>query len=575
VGAAVRPLLSDSGGTDITSTALPALPRLVIVFALVCVATSAVWLKLQSPTAGIDDANIFFVYAQNLSEGRGFVFNPEGERVEGFTSLAWVLVCAAAYWAAGSPEALLLLINVLLLTTTIGVCLTTWTFRRNAGSTALSLPWASAFVALLLSDYSHVTWTTIALMETALWTALLTMAAILVLDEAIDRVHVYGFAAVTALMVATRPEALVWGLVMMVLFYGTRHSLHGHVSALRSALPAFGAYVLASGLLTAFRLWYFGYPLPNTYYAKMSPSLTYRLWEGAGYLWAYLMSGLVAFASALATAFTVIAVTKAKLRDTRTAALGVMAAIGLALPVYMGGDHFGGYRFYQPVFPILLLTLLNCLRFVLPTYTETAPARTRRRGIQFAGVALTALFLFARFVEWRNFDRSTDLRREFEIAEIGRDRGLDAEALFAGLRSRPSIGTITVGGLKHAYSGDVIDLMGLNNTRMAHNKGARVGIRSHAAFEKATFYELNPTLVLPLVQYSDLAVQATKIWFVDVALKGLVNDGPFRSRYALAEVRRTTPDGRVAVAGWYDRDFLSRIARLKEFEVQEAQTLPE
>src|SRR5690242_13300954 len=46
---------------------------------------------------GIDDAFIYFVYAKNLAHGHGFVYNVGGERVEGFTSMLWVLICSLFY----------------------------------------------------------------------------------------------------------------------------------------------------------------------------------------------------------------------------------------------------------------------------------------------------------------------------------------------------------------------------------------------------------------------------------------------------------------------------------------------
>jgi arabinofuranosyltransferase len=337
--------------------------------------------------------------------------------------------------------------------------------------------------------------------------------------------------------------------------------------ALRCAIPAAIAWGLAAGLMTAFRLWYFGYPLPNTYYAKISPSVTYRISEGADYLWAYLSSGPVPVACALAVVVSVFHLLKVKPRDTRTVALSAMAAAGLMLPLYMGGDHFSGFRFYQPAYPIFLLTLVNALRFVVPEYLVPGSGRPARRTLVIASLVLAGLFLVSTIADWRDRDERTALRREFTIAELGRDRGRHAETLFAELPRRPSIGAITVGGLKYTYSGEVIDLMGLNNTRMAHNNGTRIGIRSHAAFEKQTFYELSPLLVLPLVQYSDLAVQAKRIWFIDIALKGLMDDKPFYDKYRLAEVRRATPGGVVAVAGWYDRDFLSQLADKEIFQI--------
>ena len=40
-----------------------------------------------------DDAFISLVYAKNLSNGEGLVFNP-GERVEGYTNFLWILLLA-------------------------------------------------------------------------------------------------------------------------------------------------------------------------------------------------------------------------------------------------------------------------------------------------------------------------------------------------------------------------------------------------------------------------------------------------------------------------------------------------
>ena len=56
-------------------------------FSFCVAATSFSFHKLHNPLTGIDDANIYFVYARNLANGHGFVYNIGGERVEGFTSL--------------------------------------------------------------------------------------------------------------------------------------------------------------------------------------------------------------------------------------------------------------------------------------------------------------------------------------------------------------------------------------------------------------------------------------------------------------------------------------------------------
>lgn len=64
--------------------------------------------------------------------------------------------------------------------------------------------------------------------------------------------------------------------------------------------PSAVVLLIVLALLTAFRLAYFGYPLPNTYYAKVSPSLAYNLEQGTLYLVRYIISDPIALIGVLA-----------------------------------------------------------------------------------------------------------------------------------------------------------------------------------------------------------------------------------------------------------------------------------
>ena len=539
--------------------------QVLLVLALVYSVTSLASDRLRSPMFGIDDANIFFVYARSVSAGEGFVFNPGSERVEGFTSFLWVMICSAAMAVAGDPERYLLALNILLVTLTIACCLRSFVFRAGTGIGSTALPWASAFLILLLMDFRYVAWNTVTLMETALWTCLLTTTTILVVEGRSSWKHTSVLAVLVTLLILTRPEALVWVPVLCGLFY-VRRAASGERSQALSVVPALLAFVLTTLLLTMFRLLYFGLPLPNTYYAKVSPSLSFSLHEGGRYLGQYLVSGPVPFACALAILFSVVHLLKVRFRDERTLALTVPAVAGLTLPVLTGGDHFSGFRFYQSVYPLLLLALLNFARFIVPKYVAVPSHKTNIRRI--GAAALIAVVLALQIVEWTLFDTG-GLQAEFEIAAVGRQQGHRINLLFDNVRPLPKIGTISVGGLKYAYHGHVIDLMGLNNTKMAHNGGNRVGLRSHAAFERRTFYELKPTIVVPLAQHSlELRLAEQRVPFIDTALKGILQEAGFRDIYRLAEVRKTTPAGTAALAAWYDRKFLSDLARSGKFEIQ-------
>ena len=542
--------------------------QLVSVLALVFAATSFASARLRSPMSGIDDANIFFVYARSVSAGDGFVFNPGSERVEGFTSFLWVMVCSGAMAISGAPERYLLTLNILLVSVTIACCLRSFVLRTGTGMSA-SLPWASAFLILLLLDFRYITWNTITLMETALWTCLVTTTALIVIEGPCSRRHASGLAVLVTLLIMTRPEALVWVPTLCGLLYLRRVASVDRAHTLSAVVPALLAFVLATMLLTLFRLVYFGLPLPNTFYAKVSPSLSFSLNEGASYLGRYLLSGPVTFACGVAILLSIVHLFRVRFRDARTLALTVLALVGLAVPVLTGGDHFDGFRFYQSVYPLLLLALLNFARFIVPAYVSVASDNAIPHNLRLVGAAaMIAVLLTVQLVDWTQFD-SRGLQAEFDIAEAGRQQGHRINLLFENVHPLPDIGTISVGGFKYAYDGYVIDLMGLNNTKMAHNGGDRVGLRSHAAFERRTFYELKPTIVMPLVQYSlELRMADQRVSFVDIALKGVLQEKHFRDVYRLAEVRKTTPGGSVALAAWYDRNFLSDLERSGTFVIQ-------
>ena len=98
---------------------MPSFKRTAQFFLILLIITLVDFLYLGRPSIGIDDANIFMNYARHLSGGEGFVFNTGGEKVEGFTSLLWVLLCSLFYLITAHPEWLIM--GFLLLITTVTV----------------------------------------------------------------------------------------------------------------------------------------------------------------------------------------------------------------------------------------------------------------------------------------------------------------------------------------------------------------------------------------------------------------------------------------------------------------------
>ncbi len=422
------------------------------------------WKLLGSPSTGIDDADIFFVYARHLSDGHGFVYNIGGERVEGFTSLLWTLICACLFRVSDHIEVPLYAINLLIGVATLWVCL------RKVQKPVV-------FLLLLAAVPAWFAWCQVTLMETGLWCRLLTLAILAVVDR-----RNLLLALLLPLLVVTRPESMAWGIWLLLMLFVRTGGLGGWRSGLKYMMLPAACFAAALLALVAFRMDYFGYPVPNTYYAKVSPNMFRNLLLGTGYLLQYLALNPVVVLAAIVW----VGVAWRGLRRWRSgldepAMLALCLLPGIGIPVLVGGDHFGGFRFYQPIWPLLCLLVAN----EWPAVQERlSPKRTR--------VVLVALVLLG----WTLFPFTTWLKHEFRIAQQGRETGAALDAMFGDLDQPPTVATITAGGSKVAYPGTVYDLMGLNNTEMAHAPGPRTGYKNHTAFNRDVFYGWHPDILL-------------------------------------------------------------------------------
>lgn len=521
------------------------------------------FIKLGTPKVGVDDANIFFVYAKNLAQGHGFVYNVGGERVEGFTSLLWVLVSAIFFNFSAGPEVFLIILNVVFVVITNLIVLF---YLYIAQGRRIGWMILVAYLLFLAIVPDYIVWVTLPLMETGLWALLLTATAITVLM--VKDVSGLQYSALLAILVSLllliRPEGILWGSIFIFLCGLQVLLLSDLRTALKIMVLPLSSYFATLILLTVFRLAYFGYPLPNTYYAKVSPSLGYNLKVGFDYFLAYLNSGfifaLLAFAAIVFFGRDVVRLIdhvrqRSRVPNNtptilRSFTLGALCITGLLLPILPGGDHFNSFRFYQPVYPLLVLYFLLSLRDIFAD-RQLAPVT----GL----FGLLAIIFFAAFthdVTWSNLNvKDVSIVEEFRIAENGREKGIFVGNLFEPLDSYPSIGTITSGGFKMTYPGEVVDLMGLNNIQMGHSPGLREGTKNHAAFNLDVFYELQPDILAR--QCNNLDTQY---------LPGLADDETFYTQYTCVKIKRIGLNG--VYETWVRKDFLEELEAIDELKVE-------
>jgi len=338
-----------------------------------------------------DDAYISFRYAENLAHGQGLVFNP-GERVEGYTNLLWVVLLAGLHrLGADTPRAAYLL-SLLLGAITIAL-VSVWPARLApllqglARAEGKVRPWVDrpglvvwgAAGALLLGCSHAFAFHAVQGLETTLM-AVLVSVALLALNPRSRRPG-WVSAAAFVLAMLTRPEGLLLFLVVAAAFAlslentSRRARFHEFVPC-AAALAAYGCFL-------AWRVWYYGTLVPNTFFAKRA-ALAADVASGIAYVADWVVGGSGAV---VAVACLVIAL----VLGCRVVLAWPFLLLGVhaAAVVTTGGDFFPLGRFFVPLAPLAaVLAALACVLIPALLWRSSGAPRPLVWAVQ--GVAMLA-----------------------------------------------------------------------------------------------------------------------------------------------------------------------------------------
>ncbi|MEO0821253.1 MAG: hypothetical protein AAF074_12600, partial [Pseudomonadota bacterium] len=279
--------------------------------------------------------------------------------------------------------------------------------------------------------------------------------------------------------------------------------------------------VLVFAAATLFRVLYFGQPVPNTFYAKVSSDRLQDLTDGVKYLFSFVSESpfaelwLILWVVAGAWAFFNM---WSRVPGSRGLAICAATVFGLLFTyAALGGDHFALWRFYQPMAPLFALAGALGLALLL------SPEILRRHVVL---PVVSAAVVLA--VGWTHYLQSRfDVVKEFNLVE----RALEFGAVLSGMEARPAIGVGPAGGIALAYDGTIHDLFGLNWVEMAHANPIKTGKRNHASFDKDVFWRHEPDL-LPHFNLSCPGDEAAEYKVgPDGVFKGLYADARFQERY--------------------------------------------
>jgi arabinofuranosyltransferase len=444
-----------------------------------------------------DDAYISFVYARNLAEHGELVFNL-GQYVEGYTNFLWTALLGILMIPGIPPELSAKALGLISALVTLYVV-----FRMVERALGRRTPWAALAPLVLASSAGYACWT-----SGGLETQLFTMLVVIGLDGLVTAEDVAGerglwrTGVALALAAMTRPEGLlvaaVFGLVRLICNLVARRRVIG-----RHELIAAGLFLAVWGPWFGWRLWYYGYPFPNTYYVKASgrwasPKLAAEMRDaGAYYMWTWLRQTHLLYVGPV-VALGLVAARARTPRFVLCLAAALLAAVYVPYVISVGGDFMGLHRFVMPLFVVAAVGLVLGLEWLVARVPE------RARAYVAVGVAamlvgafgVTQARLTAKSLAWGNFAADRGIDTPAFLIVYTEDRAAIGRAM-AGC-FRPDDFSIVGGAGAQPYHGRMraIDVFGLVSARVAHEEPRIRARAGHTKFaSERLLAQYDPTFV--------------------------------------------------------------------------------
>ena len=438
--------------------------RPVIYFLLIALSFVLIYLSNQVNFIQ-DDSYISFRFVKNFVQGNGLVFNP-GEKVEGYTNLLWVLLLSIFYAMKMNIESISQYLSM-----GFGILVLFQTYKISSlieikedskkGKTSDSSSYLFNFipVILLVLTGAYNFWA-ISGMETCMFIAYVLAGIFYYIKNKNSETPNYLFALFIFLASLTRPEGLYFfGLVIIhKVFISIKNNKAGFIKDIfsKNNLITYAVYLVPTGLFILWRLSYYGYPFPNTAYAKTGFSSAYF---DAGWIYfknffaAYMLYGIV-FALPLYL-----------LRKKENFfEISLMYLLTLAYCVYIilvGGDVLKQFRFFLPILPYIYILFGKFLEDIMLKMKSKSSA-----GVAIALAITIAIGIF-------NYNSQKEAIKK----DVETENGLVEKMKLAGAwfnkkqtqLGRPLVlAATTIGAVSYFSDVVVIDMLGLTDETIAH-----------------------------------------------------------------------------------------------------------
>lgn len=477
---------------------------IVFVLILLIFITHSIYLSVIA-----EDAFISFQYANNLVNGFGLVWNIGDPPVEGYTNFLWVIF---------SSIGMLLNLKLTTFSQLLGILsgVITILYVYKIGRKILGFKTKIALISCLMLAISgpFATWASSG-METNLFTLFIVCSIYYELNFWSN----YNKSSLTLLFLflllaaLTRPEGFGFFLIVIVLHFIKSKDKSRLIAIRQSILSAFIFFIIPFTVYFLWRFSYFGYLLPNTYYAKTGGDI-FQWLRGLAYLLFFCIHFLLP-AVPLLTVLIWISVEKLNTRveikeiwlkirnDIQAYAMFIFLSVCLLYSVYIiyiGGDYMAMYRFFVPILPFIYLLLTKCYDII-----SSSNSNIYKRNLSFI---LLIFFMLGTVVHSTPLDKFIFTK---SIRQHGQYQGVLFERwhsnrltvlgkFFNGYKASPdeSIATDAIGAIAY-YSGlKVYDYHGLVDPYIAHLEKENLGKGLPGHEKKDFFYTLSrkPTFLM-------------------------------------------------------------------------------
>lgn len=423
-----------------------------------------------------DDAFITLRYVENFLDGKGLVFNI-GEKVEGYTNFLWLLLIAIMKFIAN-----LFTINVSLVSLTqllsvffsLVVLIYSFVFTKSIikkflyeSNNSIYINIFSLIPAFLLSHSTPMIYWGVSGMETSLF-VLLTMITlnrfITGSREAVDTV----FVIMSVLNSLTRPEGIL--IFLLIISFSLTREIIGNRTGIVSISRLFNSkigkeiifYSIPVIIYLTFRIFYYGYLFPNTFYAKTGLNAEY-LSRGVD----YVVSGIgTNFFYGILLILPALNFFRTNLSSV-TKFYFYFIILYFVFIVLIGGDVLPVDRFILPVIPLVFV-------FSSITLYRTGSS-ANGRFIKNAILILFVLTFSLSGILNYNYNKSEmETKRSYEVGLVGK-MSVYAEWLKRIENEKGfkpggfSVALSTIGAFSFYSGATIIDIVGLTDQFIAHN----------------------------------------------------------------------------------------------------------